>query len=414
MDTRSRKRVFSLVDSDIQKNINIKIQKKNNSEVEKEPNSVKPINKDNVEQNVQKDVQKDFELKENYLTQYETNKITYDQFFEHTKLMKGYILIKKNIDVNTNIYNDIPICLRNYYYSILDIITNNKNLVNEFDNKEQFMNFLNLNKDNKYFLYCEDINDKYIYKIYNLDKSIGKMMYSNENRYISSFVNQINDTYILQKNINVKDIYHFAYSYFDTNSIYITEKVKLIDDFYTSFELDKNRSFTRIEIYDIFLKYIKNNNLGSKCKLNFIVMDNKLGKLLNTYFPIHFNLFNKLIRQLIIQNESTKIDNYYMNTPFSDFRVNISQYMSKNTKNGLYRKYNEKGDLILETYFIKNKAEGICRKWDDNGKLRCMIEYHNNLKDGSQIIYDETENIISEFVFKQDKLITYSISERYN
>ena len=424
METRSRKRIFSLVDSDIPKNISFKFQRKDTKNVEKTPN-----NQEDLIEN-EEDSTKNEEI-EDYLTQYELHRINFKEFFEQTKSIKGFLYSNEYAKLNNNMYFDTPVSVKTYYYSIMNIITDNKNLVKKFNTKKELNEFLNVNKKCKYFVLCDHKNgenhDNHIHRLYHLDKNVAKAMYSCVNKNISSLIsidgfnhifNQNEDTelnmYILRKNINIKDIYLFAYSVINTNSIYMTEKVKLIDDFYLSFNIEKNKLFTRIELYDMIVNYVEEKDLISKCNQSYIVMDTKLGNLFNINRPVHVDNFKKLMKQLIIPNDSNKIENYFVNNYFSDFKVNLSFYTSKSVKNGLYRKYDNQGKLIFETYYTNNMENGIRRKWDENGKLRCMIEYHNNKKNGNQYIFDENENIISEFKYNENNMVSYAISDKYN
>ena len=423
METRSRKRIFSLVDSDIPKNVSFKFQRKDTKNVEKTSN-----NQEDLIEN-EEDSTKNEEI-EDYLTQYELHRINFKEFFEQTKSIKGFLYSNEYAKLNNNMYLDTPVSVKTYYYSIMNIITDNKNFVKKFNTKKELNEFLDVNKKCKYFVLCHHKNgenhDNHIHSLYHLDKNVAKAMYSCLNKNISSLIsidgfnhifNQNEDTelnmYILCKNINIKDIYLFAYSVINTNSIYMTEKVQLIDDFYSAFNIEKNKLFTRIELYDTIVNYVKEKDLISKCNQSYIVMDTILGNLFNINRPVNCDNFKKLIKQLIIPNNSNKIENYFVNT-FSDFKVNVSFYTSKNVKNGLYRKYNNQGKLIFETYYSNNMENGICRKWDENGKLRCMIEYHNNKKNGNQYIFDENENIISEFKYNENNMVSYVISDKYN
>ncbi len=408
METRSRKRIFSLVDSDIPKNVNLKIQKKNIQETNV---PIKPIMNE----------EKEKEKKDDYLTQYESNKITFEEFFEFTKLQKGFLQTQLDSKLNNNMYFDIPISIRSYYYSIMNIITNQKNYVKTFDNIESCNDFLK-SSVKKYFILCKNNKNEHIHKLYNLDENIAKCMYYSNNKNVSSLITLngfdrafiSNATYNLNKNINIKDIYLFSYSAFNQNSNYINEKVKLINDFYVSFDIDKEKVFTRMEIYDIFIDYVKTHNLISKYHNEYIVMDAKLGNLLNINRPIHASNFRKLIRQLIIPFNSCKIENYLIDSQnFSDFILNETICKNNNIKNGLYRKYNKDGKIILETYYVNNIEDGIRKKYDNNGKLRSMIEYHNNKKDGSLIIFDENENVVCEFMYTQNIIVNCNISPIY-
>jgi antitoxin component YwqK of YwqJK toxin-antitoxin module len=417
METRSRKRIFSLVDSDIPKNVSVKIQKKNIEDTNIAVKSKEPMIVQKPIMNEENEKEKE---KEDCLTQYVSNKISFEEFFELTKVTKGFIY-QEGSKLNNNMHEDIPISLQSYYYTIMNIVTNNKNLVKIFNNIKDCDDFLKSSQI-KYFVLCENNQDNHIHKIYRLDENIAKFMYFSKNINIRQLITlngsnetfSFSTTYRLNKNITLKDIYLFSYSQFDKNSIFMTQKVKLIDDFYSSFDIDKNKLFTRIEIYDFFVNYVKDNNLISKFQKDYVVIDSKLGKLFNLCNPIQFNIFKKIIRQIIILNNSIEYVNYIFNNNFSDFKIHRSYYVFNNKKNGLYRQYNKNGKLVLELFFVNDMREGISRKWDDNGNLRSIIEYHNNKKNGTQKIYDENSCIVAEFTFQENNMINYHISERYN
>lgn len=415
METRTRKRIFSLVESDIPKNVSVKFQKKKIEETNIPVKPKEPMIVQNPIMNEENEKEK--EKEEDCLTQYESNKITFQQFFELTKLTKGFIYTKEGSKINNNMYEDIPVSLQSYYYSIMNIITNNKNFVKTFNNIKDCNDFLK-SSEMKYFVLCENNQDNHIHKIYRLDQNIAKFMYFSKNINIQQLIT-LNDgiflgRFRLNRNITIKDIYLFSFSQFDKNSIFMTQKVKLMDDFYSSFNIDKNKLFTRIEIYDFFMNYVKDNNLISQFQKDYIVMDPKLGKIFNLCNPVQFDIFKKLIKQIIILNDTTENVKYTFDNNFSDFKINGSYYVYKNQKNGLYREYNKNGKVVLELFFVNNMREGICRKWDDNGNLRSIIEYHNNNKNGIQIIYDEKSFIVAEFKFQDNNMVNHHIYERYN
>ena len=80
---------------------------------------------------------------------------------------------------------------------------------------------------------------------------------------------------------------------------------------------------------------------------------------------------------------------------------NYKNYPIRDGKSTVYYKNNTKK---IEGYYKKGKKEGEFTSWRIDGSLESKITYHNNLKNGLAMTYDEKNKLIEEATYRSDKL----------
>lgn len=381
-------------DDIIDKNIKVKIQKMNNDDIceQKDTNSISSKTEDN------KSTSKTGEEKDmNNIV----DTIYTDSIFVFTP--KTAFLSNEACSF-LNVFEDMPIGLSSFFNLIINEICDKKNLLNISKNVDEFNQYKKglITFDKEMNIYClYDIKPDILQLFKSDDVNIHKCLSPNS---IKRF----------KQNISKKDIYTMVLSHCNNESIYLTEKYYLTNNLYDFFEIDKTLrlQFTIKEIIAKISKYIYDNKLISKVDQRFIIMDQKLNKLFNTNKLVNIKLLTKLIRQHIVPTGSLYYEKIINNISFSDIKIIESCYaLPKDGKNGIYRKYNINGNLILETYYTNDIEDGVRRRWDNNGNLRSICEYVNNKKNGNYIIFDEYYNILVNILFKNNIVINMGVSE---
>lgn len=80
------------------------------------------------------------------------------------------------------------------------------------------------------------------------------------------------------------------------------------------------------------------------------------------------------------------------------------------TKTGLFKKYNEKGELkSIQSYNNKGKKDGNYLYFNDNGDQITNGIYKNGKKEGVWKYFDDDKNIRARVVFKKNKVVTYKL-----
>jgi len=96
------------------------------------------------------------------------------------------------------------------------------------------------------------------------------------------------------------------------------------------------------------------------------------------------------------------------------FKGNYKEKTLK-TKIGLFKKYNEKGNLkSIQKYNLKGKKEGAYLYFSDKGLNITKGYFLNDKKEGVWKYFDELGNKRGRLVFKKDKVLRYKLWDQRN
>lgn len=96
-----------------------------------------------------------------------------------------------------------------------------------------------------------------------------------------------------------------------------------------------------------------------------------------------------------------KITQYWYDSDIKKVEVEIVNGKS----NGIYREYNQKGQLISESQYLNGKKNGYAKSYLNTGVQTKLEHYENGKLNGLQYIYIDSNTVI-EIIFKNEKEIS--------